>query len=161
MLIIYLWLLVTKYILNSTDFKCSQNIKLYHFVRSILSIPFCPMPFCPYHFVRYHFVWSPITMAAMGNCLIKSHSVQTLSCTLWDTETVILLENFSFDLNNFFNLWTTLFVQRFLTFFYFFHKHAFFILGVNVYIYGVNNGKNESLDFHSLCLLVFCLWESF
>src|SRR6218665_223491 len=38
----------------------------YHFVRAILSIPFCPMPccpytilsipFCPYHFVRYHFV---------------------------------------------------------------------------------------------------------
>src|SRR6218665_3705892 len=69
-LIIYLCLLVTKYILNSTDFKCSQNIKLYHFVRTILSIPFCPMPFCPYtilsipfcpyHFVRYHFVRSPL-----------------------------------------------------------------------------------------------------
>src|SRR6218665_1037977 len=38
----------------------------YHFVRAILSIPFCTMPFCPYtilsipfcsyHFVRYHFV---------------------------------------------------------------------------------------------------------
>src|SRR6218665_4163039 len=44
----------------------------YHFVRTILSIPFCPMtidtfcpyatlsiPFCPYHFVRYHFVLEP------------------------------------------------------------------------------------------------------
>ena len=69
-LITYLWLLVTQYILNSTDFKCLQNIKLYHFVRTILSIPFCPMPFCPYtilsipfcpyHFVRYHFVRSPV-----------------------------------------------------------------------------------------------------
>src|SRR6218665_2167646 len=42
----------------------------YHFVRAILSIPFCPMPFCPYtilsipfcpyHFVRYHFVLEPL-----------------------------------------------------------------------------------------------------
>jgi len=31
----------------------------YHFVRTILSIPFCPIPFCPYHFVRYHFVFAP------------------------------------------------------------------------------------------------------
>src|SRR6218665_1576735 len=35
-----------------------------HFVRAILSIPFCPctilsIPFCPYHFVRYHFVLEP------------------------------------------------------------------------------------------------------
>ena len=46
----------------------------YHFVRTILSIPFCPIPFCPhtilsipfcpYHFVRYHFVRSPL--AFMG-----------------------------------------------------------------------------------------------
>src|SRR6218665_3621644 len=38
----------------------------YHFVHTILSVPFCPIPFCPYiilsipfgpyHFVRYHFV---------------------------------------------------------------------------------------------------------
>src|SRR6218665_395275 len=43
--------------------------KFYHFVHTILSvpfcpyhfvrIPFCPLPFCPYHFVRYHFVRSP------------------------------------------------------------------------------------------------------
>src|SRR6218665_3645643 len=62
--------LLLNIILNSTNFKCSQNIKLYHFVRTILSIPFCPMPFCPctilsipfcpYHFVRYDFVRSPI-----------------------------------------------------------------------------------------------------
>src|SRR6218665_3510625 len=48
---------------------CLQNIKLYHFVRTILSIPLCPIPFCPYtilsipfcpyHFVPYHFVRSP------------------------------------------------------------------------------------------------------
>src|SRR6218665_780806 len=41
-----------------------------HFVRTILSIPFCPMPFCPYtilsipfcpyNFVRYHFVLEPL-----------------------------------------------------------------------------------------------------
>src|SRR6218665_3835396 len=24
----------------------------YHSVRTILSVPFCPIPFCPYHFVR-------------------------------------------------------------------------------------------------------------
>src|SRR6218665_2501446 len=62
-------LLHCKYILNSTEFKCLQNIKLYHFVRTILSIPLCPIPFCPYtilsipfcpyHFVPYHFVRSP------------------------------------------------------------------------------------------------------
>src|SRR6218665_856602 len=79
----YLRLLVTKYILNSTELKCIQNIKLYHFVRTILSIPFCPIPFCPYtilsipfcpytilsipfcpyHFVRYHFVRSPVRLS--------------------------------------------------------------------------------------------------
>src|SRR6218665_3209345 len=62
-----LWLL--NIILNSTELKCTQNIKLYHFVHTILSVPFCPIPFClytilsvlfcPYHFVRYHFVRSP------------------------------------------------------------------------------------------------------
>src|SRR6218665_286964 len=46
-------------------------MKLYHFVHTILFIPFCPIPFCPYtilsipfcpyHFVRYHFVRSPYT----------------------------------------------------------------------------------------------------
>src|SRR6218665_1230247 len=32
----------------------------YQFVRTILSIPFCPIPFCPYHFVRFHFVLEPL-----------------------------------------------------------------------------------------------------
>src|SRR6218665_2078072 len=42
----------------------------YHFVRTILSVSFCPIPFCPYtilsipfcpyHFVRYHFVLEPV-----------------------------------------------------------------------------------------------------
>src|SRR6218665_2284143 len=51
------------------EFNCTQNIKLYHFVHTILSVPFCPIPFCPYtilsipfcpyHFVRYHFVPEP------------------------------------------------------------------------------------------------------
>ena len=36
----------------------------YHFVRTIVSVPFCPMTFCPYTilsvpFVRYHFVLEP------------------------------------------------------------------------------------------------------
>src|SRR6218665_1830946 len=63
-------LLVTKYILNSTELKSTQNIKLYHFGHAILSVPFCPIPFCPYtilskpfcpyHFIRYHFVRSPL-----------------------------------------------------------------------------------------------------
>src|SRR6218665_282084 len=58
-----------KYILNSTELKYTQNIKLYCFVHTILSVPFCPIPFClytilsiplcPYHFVRYHFIRSP------------------------------------------------------------------------------------------------------
>src|SRR6218665_3682002 len=44
----------------------------YHFVRTILSMPFCPIlfclytilsiPFCPYHFVRYHFVLEPLAL---------------------------------------------------------------------------------------------------
>src|SRR6218665_1400632 len=68
-LIIYLRLLVTKYILNSTELKCTQNMKLYHFVRTILSIPFCPIPFCPctilsIPFCPYHFVRSPLPMVA-------------------------------------------------------------------------------------------------
>src|SRR6218665_1944100 len=60
-LTIYLWLLVTKCILNSTELQCTQNIKLYHFDRTILTVPFCPIPFCPYtilsiSFCPYHFV---------------------------------------------------------------------------------------------------------
>src|SRR6218665_886059 len=27
-------------------------LSVYHFVHTILSVPFCPLPFCPYHFVR-------------------------------------------------------------------------------------------------------------
>src|SRR6218665_658783 len=50
----------------------------YHFVRTILSVPFCPIPFCPntilsipfcpYHFVRYHFVLEPFRhVGEVGN----------------------------------------------------------------------------------------------
>src|SRR6218665_179249 len=35
-------------ILNSTELKGTQNIKLYNFVHTVLSVPFCPIPFCPY-----------------------------------------------------------------------------------------------------------------
>src|SRR6218665_3041793 len=48
----------------------------YHFVRTILSMPFCPIPFCPYtilsiplcpyHFVRYNFVLEPAGLAILG-----------------------------------------------------------------------------------------------
>src|SRR6218665_882746 len=51
----------------------------YHFVRTILSVPFCPIPFCPYtilsipfcqyHFVRYHFVLGPTKLAAVAKFL--------------------------------------------------------------------------------------------
>src|SRR6218665_1116099 len=57
----------------------------YHFVRTILPMPFCPISFCPYtilsipfcpyhfvripfcpcHFVRYHFVRSPLIFFAL------------------------------------------------------------------------------------------------
>src|SRR6218665_3882156 len=39
-------------ILNSSELKCTQNIKLYHFVQTILSV----YQFCPYHFVGT--IWS-------------------------------------------------------------------------------------------------------
>src|SRR6218665_3927740 len=79
-------LLHCKYILDSTEFKCLQNIKLYHFVRTILSIPLCPIPFCPYtilsipfcpyHFVPYHFVRSP----PLGSPKVKSAVDCQLDC---------------------------------------------------------------------------------
>ena len=50
-------------------------------------------------------------MAAIGNILIKIHSSQTLTCTLQDTETVILQGNFSFDLNNFADLSMKFFIK--------------------------------------------------
>src|SRR6218665_65711 len=50
----------------------------YHFVRTILSVPFCPIPFCPYtilsipfcpyHFVRYHFVLEPFIHVPLNVC---------------------------------------------------------------------------------------------
>jgi len=79
-LVIYLWLLVTRYILNSTELKGTQNIKLNHFVHTILSVPFCPIPFCPYailsiSFCPYHFV-STILSAT----ILSSHR-PTVFCT--------------------------------------------------------------------------------
>src|SRR6218665_4087434 len=65
--------------------------------------------------------------------------------------TLILLRNFSFGLISFVNLSTTFFIHRFLTFFYFFQKNAFF----NVFysrdqrfdIYGKNHsGHFENND---------------
>src|SRR6218665_3326521 len=61
----------------------------YHFVRAILSIPFCPMPFCPYtilsipfcpyHFVRYHFVLEPDEEMMVKHLLCLLENVQ-LAC---------------------------------------------------------------------------------
>src|SRR6218665_2004310 len=55
----------------------------YHFVRTILYVPFCPIPFCPstilsipfcpYHFVRYHFVRSPYHCMLAGEGKISSN----------------------------------------------------------------------------------------
>jgi len=68
---------------------------------------------------------------------MKSHSCETLSCTLYDTKTVILLGNVFICLSNllicqqrfystFFNVFLNFFLikTRFLT---------FFILGVNIF----------------------------
>src|SRR6218665_2495649 len=51
----------------------------YHFVRTILSVPFCPIPFCPYtilfipfcpfHFVRYDFVLE-MSWHRVGCCVL-------------------------------------------------------------------------------------------
>ena len=107
--IIYLWLLVTKYILNSTELKCTQNIKLYHFVRTILSIPFCPIPFCPYTilsipFCPYHFVRSPITVhrvifSLLGNQIIRCQG-QTTSVNLFIVDVSMVLLVFSVEIVN-------------------------------------------------------------
>src|SRR6218665_1154031 len=53
----------------------------YHFVHTILSMPFCPIPFCPYtilsipfcpyHFVRYHFVLEPMKVSRKGEGVIN------------------------------------------------------------------------------------------
>src|SRR6218665_2005663 len=53
---------------------------------------------------------------------MKSLSCQTLSCTLLDTKTVILLGNFVIWFSNFVNLSTTFFIQRFLLFSYVFYS---------------------------------------
>src|SRR6218665_482627 len=64
----------------------------YHFVRTILSVPFCPIPFCPYtilsipfcpyHFVRYHFVLEPRACSAQFSrpCLAVKDLVSRYSC---------------------------------------------------------------------------------
>jgi len=54
------------------------------------------------------------------------------------TKTVILLENFSFGLNNCVYLSSTIFIQRFLTFLTIFIRKrvlTFFILGVNAFLH--------------------------
>src|SRR6218665_2089545 len=90
--------------MNSTELKWTQNIKLYYFVRTILSIPFCPIPFCPYtilsipfcpyHFVRYHFVRSPINAVvpvANDEPKIRTHIVVNKNC---DSRSVVVYRSF-------------------------------------------------------------------
>src|SRR6218665_691817 len=68
----------------------------YHFVCTILSVPFCPIPFCPYtilsilfcpyHFVRYHFVLEPFRAVVNDPCHVLSRllpEVKSTSYNLW------------------------------------------------------------------------------
>ena len=62
--------------LNSTELKCTQNIKLYHYVR----IPFCPytilsVAICPQHFVRCYFVRSPSEQVRQPAAVAKQMSI--------------------------------------------------------------------------------------
>ena len=72
-LTVYLWLLVTKCIRNSTELQCTQNIKLYHFDRTILSILFCPIPFCPIPFCPY---------TILSGTILSGHHFQSLISAL-------------------------------------------------------------------------------
>jgi len=72
----------------------SAPLYSYHFVRTILSIPFClmtfcpytilPIPFCQYHFVRYHFVLesSEALPTQHGCCAGISRRSATDNCEL-------------------------------------------------------------------------------
>ena len=62
-------------------------------------------------------------MTAIKHSLMKS---RTPSKVVMHIKTVILLKNFSFGLINFVDLSTTFFIQRFFTFFIFFHKKRVF-----------------------------------
>ena len=63
-LIIYLWLLVTKYYIEFNWIKMYTKYKTVPFVRTLLFIPFCPLPFCP------------VTMYMYGNvCLYVGLSI--------------------------------------------------------------------------------------
>src|SRR6218665_447840 len=80
--------LVNKYILNSTELKSTQNIKLYHFVHAILSVPFCPIPFCPctilsIPFCPYHFVRTILSATILSGHLFEFcwSSFASLTCS--------------------------------------------------------------------------------
>src|SRR6218665_2655238 len=63
--------------LNSTELKGTQNIKLYHFVHTILSVPFCPIPFCPYTILSIPFCplpFCPVTHDSTLDFLATEHS---------------------------------------------------------------------------------------
>ena len=75
----------------------SYHLYLYHFVCTILSIPFCPVPFCvytilcvyhfvcipfcPYHFVFYHFYPRAYWCVCMGSRLLGRHFYRSM-CTI-------------------------------------------------------------------------------
>src|SRR6218665_1301954 len=75
----------------------------YHFVRTILSMPFClitfcpytilSIPFCPYHFVRYHFVLEPNNALMPGAVTGQNGSGQNgtdkMVWTKWYTDKMV------------------------------------------------------------------------
>jgi len=55
----------------------SQNC--YHFVRTILSVPFCPKTFCPYHFVRTISSKNTLSVYHFGRSPLCPHSIMSVS----------------------------------------------------------------------------------
>src|SRR6218665_1680576 len=59
-------------------------LSVYHFVHTILSVPFCPIPFCPYTILSvYHFVripFCPYTILSIPFCpyhFVRYHFVRS------------------------------------------------------------------------------------
>src|SRR6218665_3818907 len=66
----------------------------YHFVRTILSVPFCPIPFCPYTilsmpFCPHHFLLEPFLTSVY---ILKFHDHKS-------TDVVVVVENRQKSLN--------------------------------------------------------------
>src|SRR6218665_1312078 len=67
-----IWLL--KIILNSTELKCTQNIKLY-----LLSIPLCPYHFVQCHFVRIPFCLYHFVRTILSATILSGHQAGLIS----------------------------------------------------------------------------------